>query len=191
VDGGGGLLGLLPAHRGGGGGVAEVVELGDDHVLHRLLLGLILGDLSELRVEDIEALGHGAQRVLLLLETEGRARLDDLVRLGAHGGEGLVEDRAELLAVPLEEGEAVLGAARLGRAEAHDAGETSGVGAGEGVRAHGRAGEGAERADRDENSRIRPRFRLVGEKGVILGALLRVRVERAVHACAGHFYFRC
>ena len=106
-------------------------------------------------------------------------------------GEGLVEDRAELLAVPLEEGEAVLGAARLGRAEAHDAGETSGVGAGEGVRAHGRAGEGAERADRDENSRIRPRFRLVGEKGVILGALLRVRVERAVHACAGHFYFRC
>ena len=82
-------------------------------------------------------------------------------------------------------------AARLRRAEAHEGRNAVSVGTGEGVRAHERAGDGAERADRDENSRIRPRFRLVGEEGVIFTALLRVRVERAVHASARHFLLGC
>ena len=185
-----GLL-LVLAHRGGGGGEADVVELGDDNVLHGLLLGLILGDLSELSVEDIEALRDGAQRLGVLLQTVRRTLLDHLVRLGAHGVEGLLEDRVELVAGPLEEGEAVIHAARLRRAEAHEGRNTVSVGTGEGVRAHERAGDGAERADRDENSRIRPRFRLVGEEGVIFTALLRVRVERAVHASARHFLLGC
>ena len=39
------------------------------------------------------------------------------------------------------------------RAEAHEGRNAVSVGTGEGVRAHERAGDGAERADRDEDSR--------------------------------------